>query len=271
MNAPGITIFARKPLARVEDRFMYPLSTRYDELDCGMRMENVFIPWEHVFLYRDVEFFNRFMYRILPWIQYYHLARMLAWADFSLGLALAVTEMQTTANAAESVESVTDLILQTETMRTALHACAANAQSSPAGIALPNMMNLTVGMASALENRARMAHTVRVLAGHQAMLAPSLQDLAAPELGPVIAPSYESDGLSARQRAALLHLVADHTASALEGRQATFEALATGGMRIWRGQAQRFFGRRGELVNGVLATLEEADRPSLTGEAMAPH
>src|SRR5262249_53018809 len=161
VNAPGVKILARKPSARVEDRFLYPLSTRYDELDCGFRMDEVFVPWEHVFLYRDPEFFNRFTYRSLDWLQFFHLARILAWSDYSLGLALAVTEMQTTAAAPEAVEGLTDLIFQTETLRTALRAASADTEYSPIGTAMPGQMHVTIGMDYALRHRANMAHAVR--------------------------------------------------------------------------------------------------------------
>jgi 4-hydroxyphenylacetate 3-monooxygenase len=263
VNAPGVTVLARKPAARVADRFLYPLSARYDELDCAMRLDDVFVPWEQVFVYRDPDFCRKFMIRTLNWVPFYHQARTLAWAEFSLGLALATTEMQGTRDTAEVVEHLTDLILQTETLRTALHATAADATLSPAGTAMPHVMSMTVGMSLALEYRPRMAHTVRVLAGHQVMIAPSREDLAAAGIGPAIAPSYESDGIAAHQRAALLHLLADHTASALEGRADAFEGLATSGPTAWRKRAQDAFTSYGDLVNGVLAVLEEADRPDL--------
>jgi aromatic ring hydroxylase len=267
-NAPGVKILARKPSARVEDPFLYPLSTRYDELDCGIRLDEVFVPWEHVFLYRDTDFFNRLGYRNLDWLQFFHLARILAWAEFSLGLALAVTELQTTAAAPESIDAITDLIFQTETMRTALRAAAADAEYSPIGTAMPGQMHVTVGMAYALRQRAEMAHTVRLIGGHQAMITPALEDLASEEVAAAFAPSYESDGVSARQRAALLHLLADHTSSALEGREIAFEGLATGGYRTWRMKARMQFKRQAELMNGALAALAEADRPRLTAKPL---
>jgi aromatic ring hydroxylase len=271
VNAPGVKVLARKPCARLEDRFLYPLSTRYDELDCGMRLDDVFVPWEQVFAYRDTAFCSRFVFRNLNWVLHYHLARLLAWAEFSLGLALATTQLQGTRDTPEVSEQLTDLIIQTETLRTALRAAAADAQLSLTGAAVPDMMHMTIGMTFALKNRANMAHTVRILAGHQVMIAPSLEDLAADDIGPAIAPSYESNGTTAAQRAALLHLLADHTASALEGRADAFEGLATAGLSRWRMRAQQAFTRQDELMDVVLAVLEEAHRPNLARKPIAAH
>jgi hypothetical protein len=65
-----------------------------------------------------------------------------------------------------------------------------------------------------------------------------------------------------RQRAALFHLLNDHTATALEGRGAAYEALATAGLPTWRTRVQQPFTRRDDLARGVL-TLHGEDAPNL--------
>ena len=49
VNAPGVTILCRKAALRDRDPFVSPLSSRYDELDGQMWLDDVFIPWEKVF------------------------------------------------------------------------------------------------------------------------------------------------------------------------------------------------------------------------------
>jgi 4-hydroxyphenylacetate 3-monooxygenase len=255
VDAPGVKLLCRKPAARVDDPFLYPLSSRYDELDCGLRLDDVFVPWEAVFAYRELELCNRFMYRNVSWCLFYHLARQLARAEFSLGLAHAITQTIGTKDIPGVVEVLTDLTIQTETLRTALHATAADAQPTPAGTAMPDVMRLATGMIYGIQHRAGLADTVRTLAGHGGILAPSLADLEDPEAGPAFTPNYEGGGISARQRAALFHLLNDHTATALEGRGAAFDALATAGLPSWRTRVQQSLARRDELVQGVLALL----------------
>jgi 4-hydroxyphenylacetate 3-monooxygenase len=50
VGAPGVTVICRKISARAGDPFTAPLSSRYDELDGQMWLDDVFIPWERVFL-----------------------------------------------------------------------------------------------------------------------------------------------------------------------------------------------------------------------------
>lgn len=260
--APGVKILCRKPSARLDDPFLYPLSSRYDELDCGLRLDDVFVPWEHVFAYRELDLCNRYMGRNTLWLYLYHLARQLARTEFSLGLAHAITHVLGTKDIPGVIETLTDLTIQTETIRTALLAATADTTLTPAGTAQPDLLRLATGMIYAITHRAANADTVRTLAGHGGILAPSAGDLADPEAGPAFAPSYDGGGVGPRQRAALFHLVNDYTASALEGRGAAFEALATAGLFAWRTRVQQAFTRRDELMRGVLAVLG-ADAPPL--------
>jgi len=56
MNAPGLRIHPRRPYAlNAEEVFDYPLASRFDESDALLVLDHVFVPWEHVFVYRDRE------------------------------------------------------------------------------------------------------------------------------------------------------------------------------------------------------------------------
>jgi 4-hydroxyphenylacetate 3-monooxygenase len=56
INAPGLRIYARRSYApTVTTPFDYPLSSRFDESDALITLDDVFVPWEHVFLYRDIQ------------------------------------------------------------------------------------------------------------------------------------------------------------------------------------------------------------------------
>ena len=57
--APGIRIYPRRPYAQgVSSVFDYPLSSRFDEVDCTVVFDDVFVPWEHVFIDRNVGLVN---------------------------------------------------------------------------------------------------------------------------------------------------------------------------------------------------------------------
>src|SRR5438105_5617763 len=59
MNAPGVKLFCRTSYEMaasvIGTPFDYPLSSRFDENDAIFVFDNVFIPWDDILIYRDVE------------------------------------------------------------------------------------------------------------------------------------------------------------------------------------------------------------------------
>src|SRR6266700_775747 len=56
VNAHGVKLYPRRPFAiGATNAFDYPLSSRFDESDSYVVFDNVFVPWERVFIYRNVE------------------------------------------------------------------------------------------------------------------------------------------------------------------------------------------------------------------------
>ena len=54
--APGLRIYSRRSYATGNPEGPdYPLSTRFDETDSLVVFDDVFVPWEHVFVYRNIE------------------------------------------------------------------------------------------------------------------------------------------------------------------------------------------------------------------------
>ena len=86
VGASGMTTLCRKIAARDPNPFVSPLSSRYDELDGQMWLDDVFVPWERVFLVgAEPDPISR-------WLRWHHLYGWLAKAEFSLGQALAMAD-----------------------------------------------------------------------------------------------------------------------------------------------------------------------------------
>ena len=65
----------------------------------------------------------------------------------------------------------------------------------------------------------------------------------------------------------IIQLACDHVASALDGRESSFELHANGGIPAWRGRLRRYFSRYSELANNVLKTAT-VDMPTLDLEGL---
>lgn len=99
MNALGVKFIGRgsfESLAKkVGSPFDYPLSSRFDESDLGVVLDDVFIPWENVTAYRNPQTVNGLFSRGFAQRFTFHAAvRTAVKLDFICGLLLKATEMQ---------------------------------------------------------------------------------------------------------------------------------------------------------------------------------
>jgi aromatic ring hydroxylase len=265
INAPGVTILCRKIATRDPNPFVAPLSSRYDELDGQMWLDDVFVPWERVF------FVDPSPEAIPRWLRWHHLYGWRAKAEFTLGLALALTDAMGLKEHEPTIEYLIDLIIAVQTVRSSLTAAERDPDYTPAGYCFPNHPHLAAGGIAIFKARQRMSEILRILPGSSLVVAPSDRDLATPELTQGLEEAFGGGGYTALQRSALLQLAWDHVSSALDAREATFEAHASGGMPNWRGWLRRNFRDYNTLANAVLGQLDlPMPKIDLTGIPAAP-
>jgi aromatic ring hydroxylase len=250
VDAPGVTVLCRKRAARSDNPFMAPLSSRFDELDGQMWLDDVLVPWERVF------FVDPSPEAIPRWLRWHHLYGWLAKAEFTLGLALALSHAMGLKEHQQTIEYVVDLVAAVQTVRSCLTAAERDPDFTPAGYCFPDHAHLAAGGIALLKARQRISEILRIVPGSSLVVAPSDDDLAAPELAGGLEESFGGGGYTALQRAALLQLAWDHVSSALDGRESAFELHASGGMPNWRGWLRRSFRDYNELANAVLGVLD---------------
>jgi 4-hydroxyphenylacetate 3-monooxygenase len=249
VNAPGVTVVCRRPVARDANPFAAPLSARFDELDGQMWLDDVLIPWDRVFLTEpspDV---------VARWLFWHQLYCWLSKAEFTLGLALACTHAMGLASHDATIEYLLDLMTDVQTVRTCQTAAELDPEFTPLGHCSPNHLHLSAGSLAMLRARPHMGEILRILPGSSLVVAPTDRDLADPAMARGLEESFAGGGYTARQRAALLQLAWDHVGSALDHRESVYELHANGGAPSWRGRLRRRFDRYEELANGVLRHL----------------
>jgi aromatic ring hydroxylase len=266
--APGVTVLCRKIATRDASPFVAPLSSRYDELDGQMWLDDVFLPWERVF------FVDLSPEAIPRWLRWHHLYGWLAKAEFTLGLALALADAMGLKQHEPTIDYLVELIETVQTVRTSLTAAERDPDFTDAGYCFPKHAHLAAGGIALLKARQRMSEILRIVPGSSLVVAPSERDLAAPELSAGLEESFGGGGYTAVQRAALLQLAWDHVSSALDGREAAFESHASGGLPNWRGWLRRSFRDYNALANAVLQALDlpmsEIDVSNIGAALIAP-
>ena len=250
VNAPGVTVICRRRAARDANPFVSPLSSRFDELDGQMWLDNVLIPWERVFLTEPSA------EPVARWLFWHQLYCWLAKAEFTLGLALACVDAMGLRTHETTLEYVVDLITDVQTVRTCQRATELDPVYTPEGFAAPNHAHLSAGRLAMLRARPRMEDILRTLPGSSLVVAPSDRDLADPALAAGLEASFGGGGYTAWQRAALLQLAWDHVGSSLDHRESVYELHANGGAQAWRHRLRRSFGDYNSLANGVLRQID---------------
>ena len=256
VNASGVTVLCRKISARHANPFLAPLSSRFDELDGQMWLEDVLVPWERVFLTEPSPD------PIAAWCFWHQLYAWLAKAEFTLGLALACAHAMGLKEHEPTIEYLIDLVIDVQTVRSCQTAAELDPDVSEAGYCIPGHAHVAAGSIAMQKARQRMAEILRIVPGSSLVVAPSDKDLSSPEVGAGLEESFGGGEYTALQRAALLQLAADHVASALDGRESAFELHANGGLLAWRARLRRAFTGYNELANGVLRALS-LDMPAV--------
>jgi 4-hydroxyphenylacetate 3-monooxygenase len=254
--AKGVTVLCRKIAARDPNPFLSPLSHRFDELDGLLWLDEVLVPWEHVFL-TDVN-----LEPVARWLVWHHLYGWGARAEFSLGIALALVDAMGLRENEATVEYLIDLLASVQTIRACQLAAAHEPEQTVIGYAAPNHAHVMAGGLTLFKARQQISEILRIIPGSSVVVAPGDADLAAPNLAAGLGEAFAGGSYSAAQRAALLQLAWDHVSSGLDGRESAFELHASGGMPAWRGRLRQSFADYNGLANAVLKQLD-CDLPAI--------
>jgi aromatic ring hydroxylase len=268
VDAPGVTVLCRRRSVHHDNAFLAPLSSRYDELDGQLWLDNVLVPWDRVFLVDPSP------ERIARWLFWHQLYCWLSKAEFTLGLALACAHTTGLTRHDATVAYLLDLITDVQTVRSCQVAAERDPQCTPEGYCYPNICHVAAGSIAMLRARPKMSEMLRIIPGSSLVVAPGDGDLAEPELAAGLEESFGGGGYTALQRSALLQMAWDHVSSALDARESAFELHANGGIPAWRGRLRRSFADYNALANAVLQQLHmpmpEIDLGHIPDAPLAP-
>ena len=260
VNAPGLRVVSRRPVVRHENRFLSPLSSRFDELDSMVWMEDVFVPSSRVFTGEALNRNQR--HSLVCWLLWHHSYGWLAKAELTLGLALALAEVMGLKSNPQTIEQLVELTVNVQTTRTCMTAAELDPETTESGHALPNQLHVASAGINTLRVRQRMAEILRGLPGSSLVNAPADTDFSDPKMAAELEDAFGGGGYTALQRAALLQLAWDQVSSGLDGREAAFELHASGGLEAWRAQVAAWFASYNELANGVQEFIQ-VDMPPM--------
>ena len=232
INAPGVKMYSRRPYAmQASNSFDYPLTGRFDETDSLLVFENVFIPWEQVFVHRNIALAREQWWNTPAHIYGNHQAqsRYATKLRFMMGLAQRLNEM--TGNAANPavMTQMGELAAQAQTVESMLRAQEVMATTDDEGVLWPSRATLYAVMAMQSEINPRMIDMLREMSGGAMIMQPSSElDFQNPEIAKDVERYVHSANHSARGRVALMRMAWDFVGSEFAGRHQQYEKFYGG-------------------------------------------
>jgi 4-hydroxyphenylacetate 3-monooxygenase len=230
VGAEGVKLYPRRGFARAGSAVDYPLSSRFDEGDSYVVFDNVFVPWEQVFIYRNVELSRDQWFKTPSHAYGNHQAqaRYVTKLRFMSGLAQRMNEM--TGNiAAPPVQIMMGELAALATVYESMLLSHETAAPVRDGVLWPSVVILYAAMALQSELNGRMLEIIRELAGSAFITLPSsVADFENPETAADIERYMRSASCDARSRVALMRLLWDFLGTEFGSRHAQYEKFYGG-------------------------------------------
>jgi 4-hydroxyphenylacetate 3-monooxygenase len=259
INAPGLKLYSRRAFAsEATNAFDYPLTSRFDESDSYVIFDNVFVPWEHVYIYRNLEICRDQWWKTPAHLYGNHQAqvRYVTKLRFMMGLAKRMNEM--TGNDAQPPVQIAmgELAALASVYEAMLLAHEVAATIDADGVLWPSRTTLYSAMALQSELNGRMLEIIRELAGSAMITLPSSHaDFDQLDMARDIERYMRSGTLDARARVALMRLVWDFLGSEFGSRHQQYEKFYGGASFLVKQNVNRFYdyARAKALVDAALS------------------
>lgn len=229
-NTPGLKLIA-SPYADGVSRneFDYPLSARHKMIETLTVFDDVFIPWERVFLKGEWQMAGPLAKTFVEFHRFTAISYKLPLVDLLLGSAELVADYNGTERASHIRDKITWLISYAETLRALVKMAAIECKTSALGIAVPNTLIVNMAKWHFAKNYHQAMAYAQDIAGGLLVTAPGKDDLTSPETGDYVRKYLGGRaGVDGEQRLKAMNLVKDLTTSDFGGYQAVLAVHAEG-------------------------------------------
>lgn len=223
-NTPGLKFQCRETVDYGRSVYDHPLGARYEEMDAVVFFDDVFVPWERVFLYQDVERCNQAYAATGAVVHMAHqvICKNIAKTEFLLGLINLLIEAIGVEKFQHIHEKVADIWITLETMKALRFAAEEQAAPNAYGVMTPAWDPLDAARNMYPRTYPRLVDYVRQIGASGLVAMPTEADLQGP-LAEEIDKYYQGARIEAKERIPLFRLAWDTALSAFGARQAHYE------------------------------------------------
>ena len=240
----GVTLMSRRSYEQAAtSEFDYPLSSRFDENDAVVYFDDVKIPWDRVFVCKDLKLAQAQWHetRTHVYQNYQCIVRLMVKLKFLLGLARKIAETNNIINYPQVRETMGLLAAKVNNIEALVIAMEASGEHYN-GYFVPDRSILCTAQVIAQNTYPEVIDMIRTLAGGGLIMVPSsIADFATPETNEIIHKTQRSVVASSEDRVKLMKLAWDAIGSEFGSRHLQYEMFYSGPTFVTRGNSFRFF------------------------------
>jgi anthranilate 3-monooxygenase (FAD)/4-hydroxyphenylacetate 3-monooxygenase len=212
-DAPGMRQICREPyhLTGQRSSFDHPLSTRFEENDALLIFDNVFVPWERVFVYRDVELSTAMYLKtaLRNYTAHQTNTRALVKMQFAVGLAVSVARAIKADQFLHVQQMLGECLGYIEMIKSGLVRSETEAESTAVGTLRPSLAPLQALRTMLPTAYPRVIEVLQTIGAGGFMLMPSGADFCVPEIADDMKLYYQGAGMPSLDRIRLFKLAWD--------------------------------------------------------------
>ncbi len=224
-DTPGLKFICRESFDYGRSAFDHPLGARFEEMDAVVVFDDVVVPWERVFLYRDVARCNRAFAATNAVVHMAHqvVTKNIAKTEFLLGIASLIVDTIAIEQFQHIHEKLAEMLVTLEALRAFARAAEADAALDRWGVMTPAWAPLDAARNLFPRLYPRMVEIIQLLGASGLMALPTEADVTSAELGPLVQKYFQAARADAVDRIKLFRLAWDVALSAFGSRQVLYE------------------------------------------------
>lgn len=228
-NTPGLRFICRQSFTGGDSRFDCPLSSRFEEMDSLVVFDDVLVPWERVFLYKDLQIAFQMLEdtNFHTLLLYQAVTRMIVKTEFILGLAELIIESIQIGEFQHVKEKVSEIITALEIMKGLQISSRENAKLNQWGTLVPDVKPLQAAIHYYPHVYPRLVEILQLLSGSGLIALPTEKDFES-SIRKFLDQYLQGANSSAEDRVKVFRLAWDLCMSAFGSRQTQFERFFFG-------------------------------------------
>jgi len=231
VNTPGVKLIASPYGASPKSEYDAPLSADRKMMETITIFDDVFVPWERVFMAGEYDFAAPLALGFVEYHRFTAVSYKLPLVDALIGSALLMADINGIARAAHVRDKLIWLISYAETLRALTEMAAIRGRADEHGIYAPDALTTNMAKYHFAHNYHEALQHVQDIAGGMLVTGPGVEDFANPDTGDLLRKYLGGRaGIDGEVRTRAMNMVSDLTTGDFGGYHAVLAIHAEGSL-----------------------------------------